>query len=138
MVPDPVGFLRAFFVARASGTMLAGVPIRGGNLEPGDEPPAVLLMESGSIHDRNVPWQTMRVEVRVYGGLGPDGPRIASELYRTVSGLAHGAGPLTINGTTIARMFEEVGPQPASDSTTHWAEVFGVIALEGPDRVLPT
>lgn len=133
---DPLGAFRAYVAARTAGTVLDGIPLRGGNLDPGDEPPAVLLMEAGGTHQRSVPWQSTRIEVFCYGPLGPAGPRIASELYRAVAGIAHGAGPFTVGATTVARMFEEMGPQPMVDATTRWAVVYGVFDLEMPDRSL--
>jgi hypothetical protein len=134
--PDPLGFLLGYLLENVEGTVLDGVPLRGGNTEPGDEPPMVLLEEAGHLRDRSVPWQSVRINVRAFGPLGPAGPRLSSELYRAVAELTHGVGPTTRSGVAVARMFEETGPQPAEDPDTRWPETFGVIVLEMADRVL--
>ena len=133
---DPLGFLLAYLSENVTGTALEGVAIRGGDLQPGDEPPVVLLEEAGSLHDRSLPWQAARIQVRAFGPLGPAGPRIASELYRAASGIVHGVGPLQRDGTAVGRMFEEQGPQPAEDPDTRWPEVFGIIDMEMADRTI--
>lgn len=131
---DPVAFVIGYLAANG-GSALAGVPIRGGSLEPTDEPPAVVLMEAGEIHSRTLPWTSVRVQIRAFGPLGPQGPRVASALYRTVSDLLHGKGPITTaDGQRIARIFDETGPQPTVEPTTRWPEVFGIVDIEMADR----
>jgi hypothetical protein len=136
MTVDPLGFLLSYLTEQAPGTALEGVAIRGGDLQPGDEPPVLLLEEAGFIRDRSLPWQAARIQARAIGPLGPAGPRIASELFRAASGIVHGKGPLTRSGTAVAKMFEETGPQPVTNSDTKWPETFGVFVLEMADRTI--
>ncbi len=131
--PDLVAFAMRVLADNATGTPIENVAVRGGRSEPGDEPPFVLLDEAGFIRERGIGmYSPFRLAVTVYGR----SEREASGLYRGVTGILHGLGPLTEDGVGVFGIFDETGPSPISDPDTRWPGRFGVLAIYGADRLL--
>ena len=131
--PDVVAFARDLLLEFAPGTPLADAVIRADRLEAGDEPPAVLLGDSGALRHHTLPaFRPARLTVRTFGQSEEE----AAALYRAVSDLLHRLGPLVRGGVGLWAAFDETGPQPSIDPDTRWPIAFGVFDLHVADRVL--
>jgi hypothetical protein len=131
--PDILAFARDLLVELSTGTALEDAVIRADRLEAGDEPPAVLLGEAGSIRSKTLPaFLPARISVKTFGSDEEE----ASSLWRAVSDLLHRAGPLVRDGVAMWAAFDETGPQPTTDPDTRWPMVFGVFNLHVADRAI--
>jgi hypothetical protein len=130
--PDVIGFAVSLLSGIVSGTILAGVPIRGGMLEPGDGPPAILLEEAGAIHDSGVAaYLPFRVALTTFGV----DEETAAAMWREAAFLLHRRRPAVVNGVMAGGIFDETGPQPRRDPGTSWAARWGVFGFYMADQV---
>lgn len=131
--PDPIGYVRAVLLQELAVSDDPGPAVRGGRLEPGDEPPVILLEEAGALRSPTVGiYMPFRVMVTVFGPTD----REASDLYRTVTDVMHRRGPEIVDGVGLWRCYDETGPQPRDDPDTRWPARFGILALYLADQTL--
>lgn len=111
--------VRAYLTAHG----MPNVQVRGGEPQPGDRPPFVVISHAGQRRLRRVPLVDQRLNARSYGTT----PQSASELARLVSEAIHDVGPRVRNGTGVYVSAEELGAQAATDPPTGWPYELAVI-----------
>lgn len=131
--PDVPEFMRVWLDAQKAGTSLAGTLIRAYELTGHDEPPCVLLEDSGWVRDRGLPAYTpFRLSLTTLGRTDKE----AATLFRSVTNLMHDAKNVLVNGFGFWGAFDETGPQPRQAPETRWPARFGIVAIYMPDRAI--
>lgn len=122
MAQDALGMIvtevRAYLTAHGS-----TATVRGGERQPGDSPPLVIINHAGQRRRRRVALVDQRMNARSYGTT----PQAASELARLVSDAIHDVGPRVRSTTGVYVTSEEVGAQLATDPPTGWPYELAVI-----------
>lgn len=133
--PDVVEFAIGL-LADSGATGLVGVVLRGGLLEPDDDPrvtPAIVLEEAGWIREHGIGlYSPFRLGIWTYAA----DERAAAALYRVVTDVFHRAGPVIRDGVGLHRAYDETGASPVSDPATHWSARYGVVAMYLADQLL--
>lgn len=131
MTPDVIGYVRTVLLENLAVSDVPSPEVRGGRLEPGDEPPVILLEEAGALRDPSLPiYAPFRVSVTAYGRTD----REASDLYGAVMEVMHRRGPEVVGDVGLWRAYDETGPQPRDDAGTRWPARFGILGLVVADR----
>lgn len=116
MARDALGAVLVELQAALATGAFSTAKVRGGERQPADAPPLVLVTHAGQRRRRRIPVVDQRLNVRSYGTT----PQAASELARLVSDALHDVGPRVRSGTGVYVSAEEVGAQAATDPVTGW------------------
>ena len=135
--PDGLGMAKAVIEEYATGTPLAGIPVRCARLEASDAPPVLLLGDAGWLRHPTLPMLApLRLGVTAFGV----SERQAVTLWQAASDILHRRGPLiaTIDGADVLlyQILDETGPSERDDPDTRWPARYGVFDLFMADRTL--
>lgn len=131
---SPAVAFRDLLEELATGTQIAGIPVRTVHRDEGDRPPLFLVAEAGGIRHRTGPaYAPARVSLSAFH----DTDREAADMYLVASQLLHRLRPGIRAGVGIFKVFDETGlQQPFKDPDTGWWRAFGVFDLVLVDRVI--